>query len=238
MAQVLLFNGAFNTLIFGLPAWLWVTLFMAIFLVFSNAFWYFMFWSPLKPLHGLWKATWNRIDAVLLSDEDMNLKLVSEARGKLIFNEAIEEAKKAEKDWRNVTSGQIGIVGTDIILDLDKWTTPDTNTRYLIEEAVDEWNINNPDDQIHSFSKFMEYCEKGKISVEFPTMVYIDWIRLEAAFPKNRNKAAYAGYIRQLAEKLDKEERSKLTDVSLYIIGGAVIVSALFILGKFLLHKP
>jgi len=238
MATMVLFNGIFNTLVLGLPMWVYVILVIGILTCFTNAYWWFMFWSPLKPLHGLWKAIWTGMDAVLLSDENMTLKLTSEARAKLIFNESIEEARKNEKDWRDITSGQIGVVGTDIILDFEKWNVPDTNTRYAIEEAADAWNMEHPEDQIHSFAKFQDYCEQKKIYVDIPTMTYVDWIRIESSFPKKRNTAAYAGYIRQLAEKLDKEERSKMNDMALYLIGGSVIVSALFILGKFLMHKP
>jgi hypothetical protein len=238
--MALLFNGAFNTLILGIPGWVWVGLILGLLAVFTNAYWYFLFWSPLRPLHGLWKANWNKIDASLLSDIDMNLKLVSEARAKVIFNESIDDAKKNEKDWKDITSGQIGVTGTDIILDLGKWTVHDTNERYMIEEAADNWNMEHPDDQVHSFYKFMRYCEEGKISIELPTLMVVPWIRIESSFPdfKKRNPALYAGYIRQLSEKMDKDEKAKFDSMALYILIGSVLVSALFVIGKFLMHKP
>jgi len=238
MAEPLLFNGAFNTMVLGIPGWVWTLLMLVLILVFSNAYWILMFWNPLKPLHGLWRANWDKTDAALLADIDINLKLVSEARAKVIFNESIEDAKAGEKEWKNITSGQLGTTGTDIILDLGKWTNIGTTERYAIEEATDNWNLNNPEDQIHSFYKFQKYCMENKIEVDIPTLMAIDWIRIESAFPKKRNKAAYSGYIRQLAEKLDKEEKSKLDGMALWIIVGSVIVSGLFVLGKFLMHKP
>lgn len=238
MAQVLLFNGVLNTLVLGIPSWIWVLIVLALMLVFSNAFWWFMFWSPIRPLHGLWRAAWGGTDAALLSDKDINLKLVSERGSKVIFDETIEDAKKNEKDWKNVTSGSFGVVGTDIILDLGKWTTPNTNERYMIEEAADQWNMEHPDDQIHSFYKFMTYIQEGKLEVATPTYMVVDWIRIESAFPKNRNTSGYAGYIRQLAEKLDKEEKKPFTDAAIYILIGSVLISALFIVSKFFLHKP
>lgn len=233
-----LFNGMFNTLIMGLPGWIWAALLVGMILIFSNAYWWFLFWNPLKPLQGLWHANWNKTDAAILSDVNLNLKLVSEKFSKVIFNESITDAKKGEEDWKDITSGQIGITGTDIIMDLGKWTSKTSEERYIIEEAADKWNIKNPNDQVHSFSKFIEYVSKKKIEVDIKTSVLIDWIRIESAFPKMRKKAAYAGYIRQLAEKFDKEEKMKMDGIALYIIIAGVVVSVLFIIGKFLLHKP
>lgn len=233
-----LFNGSLNTLILGLPGWIWATLLLSIILIFSNAYWWFLFWRPLTPLHGLWHANWNKTDAAILSDVNLNLKLVSEKYSKVIFDESITNAKKGEEDWKDITSGQIGITGTDIIMDLGKWTSKTSEERYTIEENADEWNMNNPDDQIHSFSKFIDYVFENKITTTIKTKILIDWIRIESAFPKIRKKAAYAGYIRQLAEKLDAQEKTKLDGIALYIIIGGVAISALFILGKFLIHKP
>jgi hypothetical protein len=232
-----LFNGLFNTLLLGIPIWIWVLLFMVIILLFSNAYWYFFFWSPLKPLHGLWYANWNKHDAAMVSDINLNLKLVSEKNAKLIFNETVKEAKEGEIDWKEITSGQIGIVGTDIIIDIGKWTNPDSEDRYIIEEVVDKWNLDNPNNQIHSFYKFMNYVDEGKIKVDIKTKEVVEWIRIESAFPKTRKTAAYAGYVRQLAEKMDKEEGSKFDNYAIYILIGSVAVSALLIISKILLHK-
>ena len=233
VTQNLLFNGALNILILGIPGWVWVFLMIALMLIFSNAYWYFLFWSPLKSLHGLWKATWGKTDAALVSDMDNNMKLVSEAQAKLIFDEDIKSAKRDEVDWQDITSGQMGVIGTDIIMDLGKWSTPNSEERYAIQTVTDEWNLGHPDDQIHSFSKFMRYTENGFIEVDIPTFVLIPWIRIESAFPMNRNKSSYAGYIRQLAEKLDKEDRAKFNDMALVVVIGAVIVSVLMVVGKY-----
>lgn len=233
-----LFNGALNMLVLGLPGWLWAFLLIAILLIFSNAYWYFMFWSPLKPLHGLWRATWDKIDLAIVSDVNLNLKLVSERFSKVIFNEPITEAKLSEVDWKEITSGQIGVVGTDIIVDIGKWTGNNNEDRYIIEEAVDKWNIDNPNDQIHSFFKFMKYVDEGMIKVDIKTTYLVDWVRIESAFPKMRKKAAYAGYVRQLAEKFDKDDKTKFDTMAIYLLIGSCVISALMIAGKFLLHKP
>jgi hypothetical protein len=233
-----LFNGLFNTLVAGIPIWLWLTLFIVLILLFSNAYWWFMFWSPLKPLHGLWYANWGRYDAAMISDINLNLRLVSEKYAKLIFNESVKEAKEGEIDWKEITSGQIGIVGTDIIIDIGKWTNINSEDRYIIQESADKWNIDNPNDQIHSFYKFMKYIEDGKIIVDIKTKETVDWIRIESAFPKTRKTAAYAGYVRQLAEKMDKEEGSKFDSYAIYILIGSIAISALLIISKILLHKP
>jgi hypothetical protein len=238
MATIVLFNGALNVLILGIPAYIWTFLVVTLMLIFSNAYWYLIFWSPLKSLHGLWRATWGKTDAALVVDLDTNMKLVSEAQSKLIFDEEIAEAKRDEKDWTGITSGQMGVIGTDIILDLGKWTNINNDDRYAIQKAADDFNLLNPDDQIHSFQKFMRYCENGKIEVEIPIFVLVEWLRIESAFPRERSKAAYAGYIRQLAERLDKEERSKFDTYAIYMLVAAGIISVLFILSKFLIHKP
>lgn len=233
-----LFNGIFNTLYLGIPGWLWSTLILLILSIMTNAYWYFMFWSPLKPLHGLWKANWDKIDVALISDIHLNLRLVSERVSKVIFNESIKDAKSSELDWKEITSGQIGVIGTDIIVDIGKWTNTDSNDRYIIEEIADKWNIDNPDDQIHSFYKFIKYIEENKIKTDIKTHTMVEWIRIESAFPKMRKKAAYAGYIRQLAEKFDKEDKIKFDNMAVWLLGGSIGISALFIIGKFLISKP
>lgn len=239
MEQMVLFGGMFNQALFGLPLWIWILLIVILITAFSNVYWYVFFWSPLRPLHGLWTAFWNKKDTVLLSDIDMNFKLTSERDAKVIFDEGTTDAKNGELDWKEVTSGSFGTIGNDIILDLGRWTKKDSNEHHIIEEAADKWNMEHPEDQIHSFYKFMKYCEEGKITnIGIPIFMAVSWIRIEGAFPKKRNQAVYAGYIRQLAEKIDKEERSKLTNIAMYIIGGSVVVSALMIIGKFFLHKP
>jgi hypothetical protein len=234
MAQVLLFNGALNTLVLGFPGYIWALFVLGILLVFTNAFHWLLFWNPLKALHGLWLATWGKTDAALIIDFDNYMTLVSEAKAKLIFENAdIKEAKKNEDGWKSTVSGQMGTIGTDIIIDLGKWTNPSTEERYLIQECADTWNLQHPDDQILSFGKFMKYCEDGYIECAIPTFVNIDWLRIESAFPKQRNTALYAGYIRQLSEKMDKLEKSKLDNVAIYILIVAGIVSVLMVVGKF-----
>jgi hypothetical protein len=238
MAQAYIFNGIFNTLVIGYPVWVWTLIGLVVVVLLTNMYWYFMFWSPLFPLHGLWRASWGKTDATLLSDKDINLKLTSERNSKVIFDETIEEAKKNEKGWKNVTSGSFGVVGTDIILDLDNWTKPNSEEKHIIQEAADNWNMDHPEDQIHSFYKFMQYLEDDKIDVAVPKHMLVEWLRIEAAFPKNRNTSGYAGYVRQLAEKLDKEQKQSFMDAAMYLLIGSGFISALFIIYKFIQHKP
>jgi hypothetical protein len=236
--EVIYFNGIFNNMMMGLPVYVWLFLFLLLTLVLSNVFWYMYFWNPITPFKGLFNAYKKGIDSALIGDINNNLNLVSESKAKLIFDEKIKEAKEGERDWKDTTSGQIGVVGTDIITDLSNWTKPESEEHIAVAEAADKWNMDHPDDQIHSFNKFINYAKDNKLEVMTPIFVVIDWIRIESAFPKSRLKSFFAGYVRQLAEKMDDAEQNKLNQMGYYILLGSIGLSALMIIGKFILHKP
>ena len=238
MAVGYIFNGMFNTVMLGLPTYWWAIILGFLLLGMSNLMWYNLFWKPLAPFHGLYKAYTTQKDAAFLGNLNNSLKLVSEQEAKVIFNESIDEAKKGERDWADTISGQIGVVGTDIILDTDNWTKRTTDEHYRIEELADAWNIEHPDDQVRSYSKFVRYIENGNIECDIPSFVVIDWTRIENALPRERLKSAFAGYVRQLAERMDDAELNKLNNVGMWMLGGSIVISIIFALGKFIMHKP
>ena len=232
MANFLLFNGAMNNTVFGLQVYFWIILAMFIITVTTYAVWWFFFWMPLTPLHGHFKAHISKINSAFVFDEHLNFDLRSEKRAKLIFDETVKEAKEAQRDWHVAPSGLIGKVLTDLIFDGGRWTDLTSPERDEIERIADLWNETNPSDEIHTLMKFRRYLEQGKFAAmgvkEIVQPTYnVSWLRIDKAIPKDHIQPMWDGYLRQLSERMNKDDSGNMSIYAYLVLG----ISALICIG-------
>lgn len=148
-------------------------------------------------------------------------------------NRDVDIAKKLQDDeWEQSPSVTIGGIRTDIILDADQWTVKGSRQHQAIEEAAFRWNEANPDDQVHSYSKFQRLMDEGRIAPppEIRREVTVPWIRIDSAFPLELQDNEMAGYRRQAAEEMDKENQESLSKYYMPIlIGGLGLAGIMFV---------
>lgn len=156
-------------------------------------------------------------------------------------NMDVKIAKRLQDgEWEEAPSVTIGGVPTDIILDADQWTQRNSPQHRAIEKAALAWNEAHPNDQIHSYSKFLRLMHEedplnpGNPRLPVPPgikdVITIPWTRIDASFPMEHQDNEYAGYRRTLAEELAEAEQGKLTKLGIKILVGAGAFAVLLLI--------
>jgi hypothetical protein len=148
-------------------------------------------------------------------------------------NKDVEIARKLQNgEWERSPSAVCGGVPLDIIIDADNWTLRKSPQHKAIERAALLWNESNPDDQIHSYSKFQKKLLAGEIQcpgVKKDTSV--SWTRIDAGFPMDLEESDWAGKRRQMAEQEYNQDHLSKNKMALYIliagVGLAVMITAI-----------
>lgn len=147
-------------------------------------------------------------------------------------------AAKLEGKRDDPTMITIGKIATYLIIDAEWWTDKQSEQRQAIIKATDKWNHDNPNDQIHRFSTFIKYIKDGRIGTNGPLVKpdevvlerVVPWARITAAFPIIRSDAAWAGFIRQIAEEMWGASNVDMNRWAVYIlIFGACLCAAMFL---------
>lgn len=77
-------GGAMNTAFFGVPVYLFAGLALVILaIVIEGGMWWF-YWKPFEYMHGLYRAYWDKINAVFIGDLMNRYQLIPENRAKLV----------------------------------------------------------------------------------------------------------------------------------------------------------
>lgn len=123
-------------------------------------------------------------------------------------NKDVAIARKLEGgEWERFPSVVCGGVPVDIIVDTDNWTIRSTHQHKAIEREALAWNENNPDDQVHSYSKFQRYLLEGKIICpELKKDHPVSWTRINAGFTTDMEATEYTGKIIQMSEQQYNED--------------------------------
>lgn len=239
MAQYLLFGGALNTLVLGLPAYLWVMLLLFILTAASIAIWYFFFWMPLGPVQGHFTSHISKSNSALTFNENLIFLMQSEKKAKLIFDVSIKEAKELQKDWDYAPSGLIGKVLCDLVFATNDWTRIGSPTRIAIEQVAGKYNELNENDQVMTLGKFHHHLVAGKFNgiagVEQINPNYkVSWRRIDFAIPEDHIQPMWDGYLRQLAKVLNDEQAGPSATFGYIILGGGILISLGMIAVRFL----
>jgi hypothetical protein len=252
------FSGIFNyPILFGIQVYFWLFLVWILAIAGSEIFWRFTMWEPMTPFHGLFKAFTDGTKAALVADINLDWALLSESGGTITlpkeyydfvtdqmgwwikfrawlykpdFSAAIAEQLEGRKD--DPTLITIGKIATHIIIDMEWWTDKRSPQRKAIVTAIEKYNKENPEDQIHRFITFIKYVKEGKILKPEGVIMErtIPWARIDAAFPIIRSDAAWAGFVRQIAEDMAGEDSANLTRWAGYVlIFGAGLIILMFV---------
>lgn len=235
----LLFDGVFNKAVMGLPLYDWINFALFMLIIITFFAWYFLFWMPLKPLHGLYEAHIKKQFVAFVFDYNLKFVLKSEKNAKLLYDESISAANKAQPDWDNAPSGRIGKVQTDLIFDGDRWTDIGSPARREIDACVQVWNeaqeykSEREKDEIHTLIKFARYLHEGKISCNIRKEIIVPWIRIKSSLVV-KSRGQWAGYIRQLANDMQAVDKSDYTMFGVYILVFCGFVCIMLVLTKVL----
>lgn len=235
MAQYLLFDGALNVTLLGLPAYIWIMLAMFIMAAASEAIWQFFFWLPLKPVQGHFTAHIRKINSAFVFNENLIFNMVSEKSAKLIFEMTIKEAKELQKDWDFAPSGLIGRVLSDLVFDGGGWTNLKSPVRVDIENVAAMYNEMNPDDQVMTLGKFHRHLKAGKFNgikgVEnIKATIKVNWTRIDMAIPQDHDPHLWDGWLGQFSHKKNEETNAPNWTIAYAIIGLTAIINILMLL--------
>ena len=239
MGTFLLFDGALNTAILGLPAYIWLMLVLLIFTVGSYALWYFFFWLPLKPVQGHFISHFNKTNSALTFDEHLNFVMKSEKKAKLIFDITTKDAKELQKDWDYAPSGLIGKVLCDLMFVTNDWNKIGSPTRVAIESIAAAYNETHDDDQVMTLEKFYKRLMEGAFNgyegvLDIKTTYRVNWRRIDFAIPKDHIQPMWDGYLRQLAKMINEDTNAGSAGFGYVILGGSVLISLAMLALKFL----
>jgi hypothetical protein len=167
---------------------------------------------------------------VFLDDIDFVHGLVYKFGG---VNRDVLIAKKLQGgEWDRSPSVNCGGVDVDIVIDTDNWTIRSSPQHRAIERCASLWNETNPDDQIHSYSKFQRKLLEGKIECpEVKKETWVDWTRIDKGFTTNMEASEYIGKKIQMAEMEFNKDEAMKNRLALYVllagVGLAVMITAI-----------
>ena len=153
-------------------------------------------------------------------------------------NKDVEIARRLEGGvWERSAAVVCAGVPVDIVVDMDKWTIAGSPQHNAIIRIAQEWNENNPKDQIHSYHKFQRYLDMKLVylTTELTMEFTISWQRIDAAFPLDLDKNEWAGKVRQMAKDREEGETIKLNQFALYILIGGLLIAVLILIMRFVL---
>ena len=136
-------------------------------------------------------------------------------------------------EWDRYPVVICGGIPVEIIYDTDQWCKKNSVQNKAIKKFARQWNLDNPADQIHTFSKLQRHHDLGLIKDEdIPEIVFeyvVPWVRIDTGFPYYP-KSDYDGKLRQMAQIKNKEKAGDLPIWYIVAIVGAGVVALLGIL--------
>ena len=211
MAFPLFLGGIFNRMFLDIPYYLWIMVALAIVGMLLGTMFYFLFWFPLTPYHGIFWASIKKTGASAVFDENMHFDWITDRSSKVIFNETFKEAQEAEEDRTEAPAATIIKARTDFIFDPDKWTYPDSYQHKIIEDVAEKHNAVYPDDQVRTLMKFWRYWNNGKFDAYAEDLKplrkyhYVSWSRIQMMY-REREESGSFGFIMALAKTIEDIE--------------------------------
>ena len=152
----------------------------------------------------------------------------------------VEIAKKMQNgEWEQYSSATLGGIHTDLILDADRWSVPDSPQHKIVETTAEQWNDANPGDQIHAHPKFMRYLAEGKIKKPdgIKDFMVVPWSRIDSSFPIALESDETEGAVRQFAKELEEEDNQTLISKNVhFILLGGMGFAVLLLAMRFAMH--
>ena len=263
------FGGIFNTTYWGQPLYVFFIPLVPLAYFVAWAYWGHLQWGMMTPFHGLWNAMQSHSEVIFKTDANLNFNLTSEAGACLVFekdrynalvkhkypwltpisnwlrpvDQSVDFAKYLQGSWESKPMVNIGSIPGSILLDAKGWTKAVSPERMAIANECDIYNDMNPDDQIHGLSKAWRYMDSGKIVKPQNVDLYITvpWVRIDNCYPRVRNSASWAGFVRQLAETLAASAANKgmsMTMAGIVVFIACLVISGLMFLMKVWAHVP
>lgn len=136
-------------------------------------------------------------------------------------------------EWERNPSVICAGVPVDIVIDTDNWTIPNTKKHRAVEHCADQWNELNPDDQIHSYSKFQRYMTEGKFQCpDVKVEATCPWIRIDGSFPTDFKDNELSGKKMQMAINADEKDSTFLNQLGIKVLIGCVAFASLLFIGR------
>jgi hypothetical protein len=143
-------------------------------------------------------------------------------------------------EWERYPSVICGGVPVDIVIDTDNWTIPTSKQHLAIVKSAKQWNIENPKDQVHSYSKYYKYVTKGDAKgnkipqpPEIKLGYEVPWTRIEVGYPMDLEESDWAGKRRQMAvERQGTKDQADRFRLAIMILVGGVAFGALEIVAR------
>ena len=184
------------------------------------------FWQAIKPTP----------DTGYFTDKDPITRLSVWFGQKFGRNYDMLIAKDLEKDIFETPVVYANGIPIDLILDLDKWTHKNSSQRKELNRLAEQWNLANPDDEIHTYWKMYQYIQQKKIEPNpgiLKTTVTVPWSRIKAQFPPEEDEGLYAGFERQHASDIAEQERANYNSYFWYVMGFFVLINVLLLIARF-----
>lgn len=142
-------------------------------------------------------------------------------------------------EWGMYPVVNCGGIPVEIIYDMDKWCKKNSPQNKAIKKFAKQWNIDNPDNQIHTFSKLTRLHSEGLIKdSDIPEITFefvVPWVRIDTGFPYYPI-SDYDGKLRQMAQ-LKKNAKDQISNKYILWIVVAGVIVLILILGVRALMK-
>ena len=132
-------------------------------------------------------------------------------------------------EWAQYPVVVCGGIPVEIIYDTNQWCKKKTPEHLAIKKFCRQWNVDNPDNQIHTYAKLQRLYNEGALP-EIPGVKFsylVTWTRIDAGFPYFP-MGDYDGKLCQMAKKKEQSRDQVPATYLKYIIIASVVI---FIVG-------
>jgi hypothetical protein len=126
-------------------------------------------------------------------------------------------------EWDRYPVVNAGGIAVEWVFDSNHWCERRTRQHKAIVKSAREWNKENPNDQVQTYTKYQRYLTNGNIETppEIKKDYLVPWVRIDLGFPFNLRNVDWGGKLRQMAKTKEIKQDAEANKYTwLLIIGG------------------
>ncbi|MFA4849142.1 MAG: hypothetical protein WC626_05385 [Methanoregula sp.] len=143
--------------------------------------------------------------------------------GKVNFDCKIAQLLQ-DGEWDQYPVVNCGGIPVEIVFDSNHWCERRSRQHKAIVKSTRPWNKDNPNDQIHTYTKYQRYLNEGKIEApaEIKKDYLVPWVRIDLGLPFDLKNNEWAGKLAQMAKTKENKPSGEINKYTLWLIIGGI----------------
>lgn len=165
-----------------------------------------IFWYPTKYLKDI---DWQKALLYKIGHVNYDCKIAQHLQG---------------GEWDQYPVVNAGGIPVEWIFDSDHWCERKTPQHKAVVASARAWNKENPEDQVHTYTKYQRYLNEGKIIAppEIRKDYLVPWVRIDLGYSFSLRNVDWGGKLRQMAKNKGNKPQALIDKYFLPLLLGGV----------------